>query len=109
MKFSTSLLSYFLKIGLTDVCLAFSEKTFIYVIIDNMSLLIMLAIWQTITFAEIFTIFGGILSGLVAFLGSNVFIILFISSFAARGVSKVLFLSATYLLLKHLDSFSNAQ
>ena len=43
------------------------------------------------------------------FLGSNVFIILFISSFPARGVSKVFFLSATYLLLKHLDSFNNAQ
>ena len=37
MKFSTSLLSYFLKIGLTGVCLAFSEKTFIYVIIDRLS------------------------------------------------------------------------
>ena len=70
--------SFFFKIGLRDATFAFSEKTFFVI-----SLFIMFAKWESITFADIFTIFGGILSRPVAFLGSISFIILFISSVVA--------------------------
>ena len=42
-----------MKIGLTDATFAFSEKTFFVI-----SLFIMFAKWESITFADIFTIFG---------------------------------------------------
>ena len=54
----------------------------------------MFAMWESITFADIFTISGEILSRLVSFLGSNSFIILFISSVVAEGISKLYFFSA---------------
>ena len=54
----------------------------------------MFANLESITSADVLTIFGGILSRPVAFLGSNPFIILFISSAVAVGVSKISFFVA---------------
>ena len=59
-----SVLSPFpLKIGRIEATFAESEKAFLL-----RSLLIMLVKWESIIFADILTIFGGILSGPVAFL-----------------------------------------
>ena len=55
------------------------------------SLFMTFAKWKSITFADIFTIFGEILSRPVAFLGSNPFIILFTSSVVVVGISKFSF------------------
>ena len=52
----------------------------------NDCVLIMFIKWASIIFADSLTIFGGILSGLVAFLGFMFLIILFISCFCSRNV-----------------------
>ena len=62
-----------LAIGLTDAILAPSENEFF-----SMSLLIMFVRWESITVAESFIVWGGILSGQVAFFGSTSLIIVFI-------------------------------
>ena len=55
----------------------------------NDCVLIMFIKWESIIFADSLTIFGGILSGLVAFLGFMFLIILFISSIFAAGMSNL--------------------
>ena len=80
----------------------FQKKTLFAVL-----LFIMFAKWESITHADILTIFGVILSRPVAFLGSNSFIILFISSLAAAGMSKFSFLVQSCLLFQYFGDFCN--
>ena len=84
---------FLLKIGPTDACLEFSEKTLFV-----MSLSMMPAMSEFFMFAKIFIIFGGIKSTPVAFSGSNSLIILFIFLLLLEGYQKFLFCSAKYLL-----------
>ena len=89
-----------MKIGLTDATFAFSKKTFFVI-----SSFIIFAKLESITFADILTIFGGILSRPVAFLGSNSFIILFISSVVVVGISKFSFLLQILFIVSILGWF----
>ena len=89
-----------MKIVLTDATFAFSEKTFFVI-----SLFIMFAKWESITCADVLTIFGGILSRPVTFLGSNSFIILFISSMVVVGISKFFFLLQILFIVSILGWF----
>ena len=71
-----------MKIGLTDAVFASSEnESFIR------SLLIIFVRCESIILADRLTIFGGILSVPVAFSAFNSFIILFICSEVAAGIS----------------------
>ena len=81
--------SFFLKIGLTDAVFPSPE---------NDSFRRSLVRCESIILVDSLNVFGGILSGPVAFLAFNSFIILFICSEVAVGMSNV-FLTV-FLLLK---------
>ena len=82
-----------MKIGLTDAVFPSPESESF-----RRSLLIMFVRYESIILADSLNVFGGILSGPVAFLAFNSFIILFICSEVAVGMSNV-FLTV-FLLLK---------
>ena len=83
--FLVSLLSFFLYIGLTEASFTESEKA-----LFERSLLIMLVWWELITLADSFTIFTGILSDPVTFLGFKPLVILLICPILAALILKSL-------------------
>ena len=92
LQFSILSRSFFLKIGLTDATFASSENE------SFRRSLIIFVRCELIILADSLTIFGGILPGLVAFFTFNSFIILFICSEVAAGMSNV-FLTVFLLLI----------
>ena len=82
-----------MKIGLTDAVFASSENESF-----RRSLLIIFVRCESIILADSLTIFGGILSGPIAFFAFNSFIILFICSEVAAGMSNA-FLTVFLLLI----------
>ena len=82
-----------MKIGLTDAVFASSENESF-----RRSLLIIFVRCESIILADSLVIFGGTLSGPVAFFTFNSFIILFICSEVAAGMSNV-FLTVFLLLI----------
>ena len=82
-----------MKIGLTDAVFAYSQNQYF-----RRSLLIIFVRCESMILAGSLTIFGGILSGPVAFLAFNYFIILFICLDVAAGMSNV-FLAVFFLLI----------
>ena len=82
-----------MKIGLTDATFASSENESF-----RRSLLIIFVRCESIILADSLVIFGGTLSGPVAFFTFNSFIILFICSEVAAGMSNV-FLTVFLLLI----------
>ena len=73
-----------MKIGLADAVFASSENEFF-----RRSLLVIFARCESIILADSLTIFGGILSGPVAFFAFSSFITLFIYSEVVAGMSNV--------------------
>ena len=85
--------SFFLKIGITDTAFASSENESF-----RRSLSIIFVRCESIILADSLTIFGGTLSGPVAFFAFASFIILFICSEVAAGLLNV-FLTVFLLLI----------
>ena len=88
---------FFLKIGLTDAVFASSENQSF-----RRALLIIFVRCESIIFADSLTIFGGILSGPVAFFAFNSFIILFSCPEVAAGMSNVFVTVFLLLIFKML-------